>query len=122
MKAGARPPDPATRACLPSGKTPKQFAPELAKAFFPAFDQASPQFIGQLHLPPEAGTSRAQVDIDGIQEPFTMAEFVPAIDQAKMRTAPGPSSITYEVFKNADSPALQWMLDLLNAIWKQGSS
>lgn len=49
-----------------------------------------------------------------------MAEFVAVIDQAKLRTAPGPDGITYEVFKNADGPALQWMLDSLNAIWASG--
>ncbi|KAH7935160.1 hypothetical protein HPB52_004570 [Rhipicephalus sanguineus] len=46
-------PDPAASVCLSSRCTPRQFAPEVAKAFFPAYDQAPPRFDCPYNLPPE---------------------------------------------------------------------
>ncbi|KAH7985488.1 hypothetical protein HPB51_026820 [Rhipicephalus microplus] len=120
MELGARTPDPAASACLSSGCTPSQFAPEIVKAFFPAYNLAPPQFDCPCNLPPEVGVTPSPSDIEGMQAPYTMAELQAAIDQAKVRKAPGPDGISYEVFKNMDGPALQWLLDTLNAVWTTG--
>lgn len=120
MELGTRTPDPAASACLSSGCTPSQFAPEIVKAFFPAYNLAPPQFDCPCNLPPEVGVTPSPSDIEGMQAPYTMAELQAAIDQAKVRKAPGPDGISYEVFKNMDGPALQWLLDTLNAVWTTG--
>ena len=120
MEKGARPPDPASSACLASGKDSPQFAPEVARSFFPDFDCAPPPFTRSSTLPTHVGGIPTNSDLDGIQAPITMAELLAAIDQASTRSAPGPDGIRYEVYKNMEGPALQWLLDILNTVWISG--
>lgn len=120
MEYGSRPLEAAASACLASNKDPAQFAPDVARALFPAFDAVPVAKPVPFPLPNSVGLQPTCEAISGIQSPFTMAEFLAAINQAKLRTAPGPDGITYEVFKNIDDPALTMLLDSLNQVWLSG--
>lgn len=86
---------------------PGKFSQEETKALFSVHDQAPTSLVCSTTLPPEAGSLFSQMDFDGIQESFSMAEFLAAIDHAEFCTAPGPDGIQGEVFKNVDGTALQ---------------
>ncbi|KAH8038054.1 hypothetical protein HPB51_021459 [Rhipicephalus microplus] len=68
----------------------------------------------------EVGATPSPSNIEGMQRPHTMAELQAAIYQAKVSKASGPDGLSYDVFKSMHSPALQWLLDTLTAIWKTG--
>ncbi|KAH8023436.1 hypothetical protein HPB51_014551 [Rhipicephalus microplus] len=95
MELGTRTPDPAASACLSSGCTPSQFAPEIVKAFFPAYNLAPPQFDCPCNLPPEVGVTPSPSDIEGMQAPYTMAELQAAIDQAKSQAVPAAAALAH---------------------------
>lgn len=117
MERGRRPPDPAASAMLAAGQAPSTFASSAARAFFPAFDIPAPPFTAQACLPTDAGMPPSCEDVDGIQAPFTMAEFLAAIDQAKPHSAPGPDGIPYELYKNTEGNVLVHLLDTINDVW-----
>ncbi|KAH8020858.1 hypothetical protein HPB51_005385 [Rhipicephalus microplus] len=98
MELGTCTPDPVVSACL-SGHTPSQFAPEIVKAFRPAYNLAPPRFDCPCNLPAEVGASPSMSDIEGMQVPYTMVALQAAIDQAKVCKAPGPVGISYEMLK-----------------------
>ncbi|KAL3183240.1 hypothetical protein MRX96_034289 [Rhipicephalus microplus] len=91
MELGTRTPDPAASACLSSGCTPSQFAPEIVKAFFPAYNLAPPQFDCPCNLPPEKGdvvrlrdaawSRKAQV----VGSPYPRSYLVKTEDQKLLR-------------------------------------
>lgn len=58
---------------------------------------------------------------DAIQAPFTMTEFLTAIDKAKLRAVPGPDGVTYGVFKSIHCLGPQFLLNWLNTTWACGN-
>lgn len=120
MESGSRPQDAAASACIASNKDPAQFAPDVARALFPAFDVVPVAMLSPFPLPNDVGLRPTHEAVLGIKAPFTVAEFLAAIDHAKQRTAPGPDGITYEVYKNIDNPALVPLLDSVNQVWLSG--
>lgn len=55
----------------------------------------------------------------GIDEPFTMAEMVRAINRAK-QTSPGKDQICYGMLKHLGERSLLKLLEIYNKVWKEG--
>lgn len=89
--------------------TPKEFADQAARRFFPKHDH-----------PPTEPPSGEEKETDGITTPFTKAELIAAIDEAKRRSTPGHDGIPYELYKNLEGEAIGALLDALNEVWISG--
>lgn len=85
MESGGHTPDTAASACLASGKNPDQFAFDVVRALYPAFDIFPASNPCPFPLPRHVGASPSDAAVRGTQSAFTMAEFLAAIDQAKIR-------------------------------------
>ncbi|XP_077558174.1 uncharacterized protein LOC144173782 [Haemaphysalis longicornis] len=60
--------------------------------------------------PPEMNTS--------LNDPFTMAELLSALQETKITSAPGPDGITYSALRNLPEAHKEQLLDWFNAIWE----